>query len=512
MRHVHTARQVRAAEAELLARLPPGGLMARAVAPMAARCASLLAEARGGVYGARVVLLVGKGDNGGDALLVGARLAARGARVTAVAAVDEVHPAGLAVLRRAGGRLRRAPDEAAGGAGGEDLAALLAGADLVVDGLLGIGGSGGLREPAASLARALREARDGGGGPGVLAVDLPSGVDADTGAVAGEAVDADVTVSPGTWKVGLVVTPGSGRAGLVEVADIGLGPHLPPAATRVLDASDVAALLPRPSAESSKYARGVLGVCAGSGTYAGAAVMCVGGAVRGGAGMVRAVSTALPADAVRRTWPEVVVTEVEHGDADAVLGAGRVQAWAVGPGLGTDEEAAAVVEALLATDLPVLVDADGLTVVARHLDWLRRRDAPTLLTPHVGELRRLTGREPADTEADRLGAARAAAADLRVHVLLKGSATVVAAPDGQAFVNPTGTGWLATAGSGDVLSGLCGALLAQGLGPLEAGAVGAFLHGLGGRLAAQGGARGAAPVSSEDLLAGVADAWRSVTA
>ena len=487
--------------------------MARAVAPMAARCASLLGDARGGVYGARVVLLVGKGDNGGDALLVGARLARRGARVDAVATADEVHPAGLAALRRAGGRLHRAPD----GSAGEDLAPLLGGADLVVDGLLGIGGSGGLREPAASLARTLARGRgERAGRPLVVAVDLPSGVDAGTGAVAGEAVDADVTVSPGTWKAGLVVTPGATRAGLVEVVDIGLAPHLPPAATRVLDAADVGALLPRPGAESSKYARGVLGVCAGSGTYAGAAVMCVGGGVRGGAGMVRAVSTALPADAVRRTWPEAVVTEVGHGDADAVLAAGRVQAWAVGPGLGTDDGAAAVVEALLATDLPVLVDADGLTVVAQHPAWLRDREAPTLLTPHVGELRRLTGRDPADTEADRLGAARAAASDLGVHVLLKGSATVVAAPDGQAFVNPTGTGWLAAAGSGDVLSGLAGALLAQGLGPLEAGAVGAFLHGLAGSRAALGrgwaapGRGGAAPVSSEDLLAGVSDAWRAV--
>ena len=518
MRPVPTVQQVREAERAVAASLPGGGLMARAVAPLAARCTALLRAARGRVPGSRVVLLVGSGDNGGDALLVGARLAARGARVDALATDERVHPAGLSALRAHGGRVRRVDEPA----GAEDLMVLLRTADLVVDGLLGIGGRGGLREPAASVARLLRRVRTDGDGPLVLAVDLPSGVDADTGAVAGEAVDADVTVSPGAWKAGLLVTPGSTRAGVVEVVDIGLGPHLGPTATSVLDLADVAAaLLPRPGARSSKYARGVLGVCAGSGTYTGAAVLCVGGAVRGGAGMVRAVSTSLPADAVRRTWPEAVVTAVEHGDADGVLGAGRVQAWAVGPGLGTDDDAARVVRALLATDLPVLVDADGLTVLAQHPGWLRDRDAPTLLTPHVGEFARLVGREPGSTEADRLGAARAAAADLGVHVLLKGSATVVAAPDGQAFVNPTGTGWLATAGSGDVLSGLCGALLATGLDPLRAGAVGAFVHGVAGGLAARGRAGpdgprpdggGEAPITGEDLVAAVADAWRACTA
>ena len=520
MRPVPTVQQVRDAEDTVRAGLPDGGLMARAVAPLSARCAALLRAARGTVPGSRVVLLVGGGDNGGDALFVGARLADRGARVDALLTSGRAHAAGLAALRAAGGRARRVAEPGEGG----DVAILLARADLVVDGLLGIGGRGGLREPAASVVRLLHGARAGGDGPLVVAVDVPSGVDADTGAVAGEAVEADVTLSPGAWKAGLVLTPGATRAGLVEVVDIGLAPHLGDVTTSVLDRADVAARLPRPGATSSKYARGVLGVVAGSGTYTGAAVLCAGGAVRGGAGMVRAVSTALPADAVRRTWPEAVVTAVEHGDADGVLGAGRVQAWAVGPGLGTDDGAARVVAALLATDLPVLVDADGLTVVARDRGLLRGRSAPTLLTPHVGEFERLTGRERQDTEADRLGAAREAARDLGVHVLLKGAATVVAAPDGRARVNPTGTGWLATAGSGDVLSGLCGALLAQGLDPLDAGSVGAFVHGLAGGIAARGPVDaeaplggevpvgGEAPVSGEDLVAALADAWRRCTA
>jgi hydroxyethylthiazole kinase-like uncharacterized protein yjeF len=218
---------------------------------------------------------------------------------------------------------------------------------------------------------------------------------------------------------------------------------------------------------------------------------------------------------VRARWPEVVVTDVPAdddgsvNDPHAVLGAGRVQAWAVGSGLGTGDGAASVVEALLGTDVAVLVDADALSIVSQHRAWLSRT-AGTLLTPHAGEFATLMGAERADVEARRLWWVRKAADELGVTVLLKGSSTVVADPDGRTAVNTTATAWLGTAGSGDVLSGVCGSLMAQGLSPFDAGRVGAFLHGLAGRFASEGeragDARHGAPVSAGQLV----DVWPAV--
>ncbi|CAA9293954.1 MAG: NAD(P)H-hydrate epimerase / ADP-dependent (S)-NAD(P)H-hydrate dehydratase, partial [uncultured Corynebacteriales bacterium] len=357
-------------------------------------------------------------------------------------------------------------------------------ARLVLDGIVGIGGAGGLRPAAAALVREVTGT--------VVAVDLPSGVDADTGAVAGEAVRAALTVTFGGLKPGLLVGPGAEDAGRVRLVDIGL--DLPEPGLRVLDAADVAALVPVPGPGDDKYTRGVVGVAAGSATYPGAGVLCTGAAVRGGAGMVRYAGTA--AEHVRSRWPEAVVTAGKPSEA------GRVQAWVVGPGMGTDDAAAGLLRDVLAQDVPVLVDADGLTLLAAEPDLVRRRTAPTLLTPHDREFARIAG----PVGADRVGAARRAAADLGVTVLLKGTATVVAEPGGRAYVNPTGTPWLATAGSGDVLSGLGGALLAGGLPAVEAGAVAAYLHGLAGTLAAHG-----ASTTAAGVLAALPAALRAVS-
>ena len=498
MRTAHAVADVRTAEHALMALVPDGALMQRAAAGLASVCARLL----GHLYGARVVILAGTGDNAGDALFAGARLAGRGARVAAVTAGSGLHEAGSAALRAAGGLVTTG--------GGPDPAAVIAGADLIIDGILGIGGRGGLRKPAATLARLTAQAAKAGAV--VVAADLPSGVDADTGAVAGAAVRADVTVTFGTLKPGLLVDPGASYAGTVELVDIGLRPHLAASpAVQALQSPDVAALLPRPSAESDKYRRGVLGVLAGSQRYTGAAVLSVGGAIRGGAGMVRLVSAGPAADVVRQHWPEAVITVIDPQDpAGAVKSAGRVQAWVAGPGLGTGDDAAGLLAEVLATPLPVLVDADGLTVLSRRKDLLSRPDgAITLLTPHAGELARLMTGDHATIEANRLDSARGAAAELGATVLLKGSTTVVATPDRDepAFVNPTGTPWLATAGSGDVLSGLAGALLAQGLLPARfAASAAAFLHGLAARLAARD-----APVGAGDVLAAIPDAIRTVS-
>jgi hydroxyethylthiazole kinase-like uncharacterized protein yjeF len=234
--------------------------------------------------------------------------------------------------------------------------------------------------------------------------------------------------------------------------------------------------------------------------------------------MVRVVTAGVAAVLVRQAWPETVITvhpdtvQPDDGSWDLIGSVGRVQAWVAGPGMGTGPDAVARLSAILSTDLPVLVDADGLTILSQHTGLLPR-PAPTLITPHAGELGRLLGTDPARVEARRLEHARRAAADLGVTVLLKGSTTVIASPDaGPVLVNPTGTPWLATAGSGDVLSGLAGALLAQGLPPAQAGLAGAYLHGLAGRLAAAGpgGGDAEAPIGASDLVRALPDAFRSL--
>jgi hydroxyethylthiazole kinase-like uncharacterized protein yjeF len=237
----------------------------------------------------------------------------------------------------------------------------------------------------------------------------------------------------------------------------------------------------------------VIGVVAGSAAYPGAGVLATGAAVCGGAGFVRYAGSA--ADAIRARYPEVVVHD---GATPSTL---RVQAWAVGPGIGTDDAAHRLLADVLSTDVPVVVDADGVTVLGQHPELLRGRRAPTVLTPHDREFARIAD----GPSADRIGSARAAARSLDATVLLKGNATVVAAPDGRAWINRTGTPWLGTAGSGDVLTGLIGSLLATGLDAPLAAAAGAYVHGVAGQLAAAAG-----PPSSADLLGVLRQALRLV--
>ncbi|MFE6622146.1 NAD(P)H-hydrate dehydratase [Streptomyces sp. NPDC057740] len=476
MRTAYSVETVRAAERELMARLADGALMQRAAAGLAAACADLL----GRVYGRRIALLVGSGDNGGDALYAGARLARRGAGVTAILLTPgRAHASGLAALRRAGGR-------AVGAAGAEEL---IERADLVVDGIVGIGGKGGLRPEAVPLAAAAERSR-----AAVVAVDLPSGVDVETGEVRGTALRADLTVTFGTHKPGLLIDPAREYAGVVRLVDIGLALPNDAVELEALQHADVARLLPLPAAETDKYRRGVVGIAAGSARYPGAAVLAVAGALRGGAGAVRYVGPA--GDAVIARFPETLVSD------GGPRKAGRVQAWVVGPGAGDD---AATVAEVLATDVPVLLDADGLRLADPAA--VRDRMAPTLMTPHAGEAAALLGVSREEVEAARLASVRELAARYAATVLLKGSTTLVsdAGGTGPVRVNPTGTGWLATAGSGDVLSGLAGSLLAAGLTAPDAASVAAYLHGLSARFAADG-----APVGAHDVAEGIPGAWRDV--
>ncbi len=465
----YSVEDVRTAEGRAMSGLPDGLLMQRAASGLAVAVAELLPA---GVYGARVVLLVGGGNNGGDALWAGARLAARGARVDAVLVAGEAHDEGLAALTAAGGRVWRGD--------GTGTRAALASAQVVVDGLLGIGGRPGLSELAARLVAVVPDDAV------VVAVDLPSGVATDTGETPQDHVWADVTVTFGLAKPCLLLPPADQAAGQVRLVDIGLGAHLRglTPAIEQWEPADVAAAWPVPGPRDDKYSRGVLGVVAGGSTYTGAAVLCTGAAVRTGAGMVRYVGPQPPTDLVRARWPEVVP------------GPGRVQAWVVGPGLDPDADADQrdAAESALAEDVPCVVDAGALSL-------LGDRAAPTLLTPHAGELARLLSArgdrevQRAEVEAGPLAHARRAAELTGATVLLKGATCVVVAPDGRVRTAPDGPGWLATAGSGDVLAGIAGALLAAGLDPLDAASMAVTVHGLAAPRANPGG-----PVHAEGLL------------
>jgi hydroxyethylthiazole kinase-like uncharacterized protein yjeF len=242
----------------------------------------------------------------------------------------------------------------------------------------------------------------------------------------------------------------------------------------VLTAAEVGVLWPVPNPTSDKYTQGVVGIAAGSADYPGAAVLCAGAAVLATSGMVRFAGTA--ADAVRGRWPEVVAT-------GSVSDVGQVQAWAVGPGLGTGAAARQVLAHVLAAGVPVVADADAITLLARHPELADSRDpgTPLVLTPHDREFERLTGQLPG---ADRVAATQNAASRFDAVVLLKGSTTIIAAPDGQVLVNPAPSPWPATAGSGDVLTGVLGALLASGRNPATAAAAAAHVHALAATLAA----------------------------
>ena len=472
---------VRAAEEPLLAAGAP--LMDRAAFALAVRVAAELRARRGRVVGAAVVVLVGAGNNGGDALHAGALLAGRGAGVLAVATSDRVHPGGLAALRAAGGRVVSVAD---GGPGsrvwvGDAIAAAYA-ADVVLDGLLGIGARGALRGPAAEVVRLLDElladesAGGRGCGPLVVAVDVPSGIGVDAGDVPTDDADsggrgrrhggsrgdgtdalgivlrADVTVTFGAAKPGLLLPPAAGLVGRLHVVDLGLELAGARPVVARLEPADVAGLWPVPRSSSHKYTRGVLGVVAGTPAYPGAAVLTVSAAVRAGAGMVRFLGSPGVAATVLAARPEVVA------------GVGRVQAWALGPGVdpGDGAQADRVRDGLtqaLARELPAVVDAGGLALLPERLaPWV-------VLTPHAGELATLLSArgedvDRAQVESEPLRWARRAHELTHATVLLKGAVTVVVGPQGAVYAQADAPAWLATAGAGDVLTGLLGALLA----------------------------------------------------
>jgi hydroxyethylthiazole kinase-like uncharacterized protein yjeF len=464
MRYYYSADAIREAEAPLLASLPDGALMRRAANGLADAIARELLLRTGAIAGRSVCAVVGSGDNGGDALWAATFLRRRGASAAAVLLNPErTHQKALAAYRKSGGRV---------------VQSVPATTDLVIDGVVGISGTGPLRPAAAELFSAVDEAEIP-----VVAVDIPSGVDVDTGAISGPAVHAELTVTFG----GLKPVHALGDCGRVELVDIGL--DLAQTDVMSFEAADVAARWPMPGPKDDKYTQGVTGILAGSSTYPGAAVLCTGAAVAATSGMVRYAGSA--GQQVLSHWPEVIA-------APSASAAGRVQAWAVGPGLGTDEAGASALWFALDTDLPVIVDADALTILAAHPDLIANRSAPTVLTPHAGEFARLAGSPPGD---DRVAATRRLADQFGATVLLKGNITVIAEPGGPVYLNPAGQSWAATAGSGDVLSGVIGALLAAGLPAGEAAAAAAFVHAHAANLSAADPGPRPVPTSASGILA-----------
>ena len=464
VRHYYSADAIRKAEAPLLESLPDGALMRRAAFGLAGAIAKELHARTGGISGRQVCAVVGSGDNGGDALWAVTFLRRRGVAAAALLLKPErVDAKALAAFTGSGGRVVQSVPSTS---------------DLVIDGVVGISASGPLRPDAAKIFDGVADA-----GIPVVAVDLPSGIDVQTGATDGPHVNAALTVTFGGRKP----VHALGDCGRVELIDIGLS--LPDADLVSLEVADVAARWPVPGAHDDKYTQGVTGVLAGSSTYPGAAILCTGAAVAATSGMVRYAGTA--AAEVVSHWPEVVAAQM-------VNAAGRVQAWVVGPGLGTDEAGAAALQFALDSDLPVVVDADALTILAAHPDVLIGRKAPTVLTPHAGEFARLAGHPPGD---DRVAATRKLADAFGATVLLKGNVTVIAQPGSKTYLNPAGQSWAATAGSGDVLSGIIGSLVASGLPTGEAAAMAAFVHArAAGLSAADPGPRGA-PTSASRILA-----------
>ncbi len=456
-------------------------LMERAGWAVARACVDLM----GGVYGRRAVVVAGKGNNGGDGLVAARHLAAWGVGV-AVLVVEPLdgarEPAAEHLARLADVGLAVRP------CGRAVLEHELARADVAIDAIFGTGFRG---IPEGDWAAAI-EGMNAGSAP-IVAVDIPSGVNGATGEVEGDAVGADLTVTFGAAKVGAVLLPGAERAGAVRVVDIGFPQVLLRADVFVTEPQDVAASIPRRAVDSHKRESGVLLVVAGSRGMTGAPALIASAAARIGTGLVIVAVPAGVLSVVQASSTESVFVPLPETDDGTVAAAAldpvlealdRAHALAIGPGLTAEAETSAFVRDLVATSpVPAVVDADALNAFAAATELLADRKADAVLTPHVGEFGRLTGLSAHDLELDRLGHVRSLAARANAVALLKGSRTVIAAPDGTARINPTGSPVLATAGSGDVLTGMIGGLLARGVASFEAASSGAYLHGVAGALA-----------------------------
>lgn len=506
---VFTAAEMRTLDARAIRELgiPGPRLMDRAGTGAAALIARWLAPIRGKT----VVVVCGKGNNGGDGFVVARRLKARGARIRVVLVGRRASVRGDAAdaLGRWRGRVEEI--EAADG-----LARALGGADVIVDALLGTGVSGAARGPVAAAIEAINRA--GATGVPIVALDLPSGLDADRGALPGPTVKASRTVTFGGLKRSLLLAPAAAQAGAVEIGEIGV-----PAAearrgitTWRLEAADVRPFFPARELDAHKGRFGHLLVVAGSLGKTGAAVLAGRAALRTGVGLctIAAPASQQPIVAAQapeymtEALPETATQSLSVKARDRILElARRMDAVALGPGLSLDPEAQELARVLIRElERPLVVDADALSALAGHLDLLRHAAGPRALTPHPGEMARMLGTTTEAVQADRIELVRRFAREHGVAIALKGAHTVVGAPDGQLTINPTGNPGMAKGGSGDVLTGIVGALLARAVEPAIALQAGCYVHGLAGDVAAR--ERGEYAMLASDIIESLPAALR----
>jgi NAD(P)H-hydrate epimerase len=443
----------------------------------------------------RVAIVCGKGNNGGDGFVCARHLRQKGLEVDVLLLADRAELQGDA---------RVSYDRLAGAEARAFTAQDLAGAGLIVDAILGTGSGGAPREPAAGAIEAINQA---GAAATIVACDVPSGVDASTGEVAGSAVRAQATATFNASKPGLWISPGKGHAGALEVIDIGIPAGGPIEPSVGLISTRVTREIPRRGAESTKFAAGSVLVCGGSLGLTGAPSMASEAAMRAGAGYVTALvprSLNLVFETRLLEVMTVPLPDQEGGltaeGAETVLEhAPRADAMILGPGLGRAPGTFELARRVAAeAELPLLLDADGLNAHAEALGSLGSRTAPTVLTPHAGELARLLGSDGGAVSARRLHGVREAARESGAVVVLKGDDTLVARPDGTCGVSRGGASALATAGTGDVLSGVIGAYLAKGMDPFAAACAGVLVHATAGRIAAE--RLGAEGVIARDVI------------
>jgi hydroxyethylthiazole kinase-like uncharacterized protein yjeF len=480
-----TADEMRAAERAVIEQ---GGsmqaLMRRAGRSVAARIAP----------GRRTVLiLVGPGNNGGDAIVAAETLLESGANIAVYTYKRKPEDE---QLMRVSSRLLRVEDDT----DFEGLRSLLDSADVVVDGLLGIGRKRPVEDPLAGILSTVNSAHVAHR----IAIDIPTGVDADSGAVDSIAFSATSTICLGFAKRGLFQFPGAGYAGEVEVVDLGFTPsQLGELHCGLLQSSDVTKMLPRRTRDWNKGKSGTVLVIAGSAEYSGAPSLVAVAAYRAGAGLVRVATpeAARPIVAARAPEPVFAPTpgSTSHLTPSSVVAVGsaaqKATAFAIGPGMGTEDLTSAFLECVLEDlkklDLPGVVDADALNCLAKLDNWWSRLPAKTVLTPHPGEMSRLCGVTVEEVERSRISLATQKAATWGVVVLLKGANTVIASPNGDVAISSSNAPNLGTAGTGDVLTGIISGLMAQGLHPYSAAQTGAFVHSMAGeRIAAEQGDTG----------------------
>ena len=519
--HLLTAAEMRAVDQATVA----AGTSVATLMERAGRGVADALEARlGRALAMRVLVLAGHGHNGGDGLVAARVLAERGAHVTVAVCADASRLASATrdLLARLEGTAVRAvltPDAASLDA----VVAMHDRWDLVIDALLGTGAQGAPRGVIAHTCARIADLRTHGAR--IVAVDLPTGVSSDDGSVAEGAVHADLTVTFGSARRGHWLWPGRAHRGALEIVDLGLVPAadagLAPA--ELATAAALADLVPMRDPRSHKTRNGRALLIGGAPGMTGALVLAANGALRSGAGYVRVAAPTSLLDTLAAHLVEAMPVGCGEDDQRTLttsalprllLEADRADAVAIGNGLSTRPRAAAIVRELAThLDRPLVLDADALTALAPAAEQLvpalRLAPAPRILTPHLGEMSRLTGQTPEELEARRIDTAHGWAMRWGVTLVLKGAPTVVASPTGRVSVNPTGSAALATAGTGDVLTGMIVALLAQGLAPFDAARLAVHVHGLAGELAQS--RIGAVGVIARDVAESLPAAFAGIT-